>query len=334
MKKPMSTRSLFDILSEVRGTKLTKIAQIDRVIDWAPVRAVIETVYTTGSTPTGRPSYDGLMLFKIELLRVWYGLRDEGVEEMVNDRISFSRFVGLSLAAPAPDSTTVLRFRRAMAEAGALDQALREINRQLEAQGLVVKSGAIIDASVTDSPRRPRGRKEYEAVDDRREEEGGEAAAAAMLREEPRPNVDGEARWIRKAGQLRFGYKRRTVTDPNGMILAEETTAANASDTRHFEGPLRRAGLPRGIPIYADKGYASAENRAARGKGLSAREQQLNAGISRTRCRVERTFGAMRRWFHGGTARYVGLAKTHAQHVMEAIAHNLYRAPGLIVANA
>ena len=330
----MSTRSLLDILSEVRGTKLTKIAQIDRVIDWAPVRAVIETVYTTGSTPTGRPSYDGLMLFKIELLRVWYGLRDEGVEEMVNDRISFSRFVGLSLAAPAPDSTTVLRFRRAMAEAGTLDQALREINRQLEAKGLVVKSGAIIDASVTDSPRRPRGRKEYEAVDDRREEEGGEAAAAAMLREVPRPNVDGEARWIRKAGQLRFGYKRHTVTDPNGMILAEETTAANASDTRHFEGPLRRAGLPRGIPIYADKGYASAENRAARGKGLSAREQQLNAGISRTRCRVERTFGAMRRWFHGGTARYVGLAKTHAQHVMEAIAHNLYRPPGLIVANA
>ena len=74
--------------------------------------------------------------------------------------------------------------------------------------------------------------------------------------------------------------------------------------------------------------------RVTRGKGLSAREQQLNAGISRTRCRIERTFGAMHRWFHGGTARYVGLAKTHAQHVMEAIAHNLYRAPGFIVANA
>ncbi len=203
------------------------------------------------------------MLFKIELLRVWYGLSDEGVEEMVNDRISFSRFVGLSLAEPAPDSTTVLRFRSAMAEAGTLDQVLREINRQLEAQGLVVKSGAIIDTSVTDSPRRPRGRKEYAAVVDRREEEGAAAAAAAMLREVPRPNVDGEARWIRKAGHLRFGYKRHTVTDPNGMILAEETTAANERGTRHFEGPLRRGGLPRGIPIYADKGYASAENRAA-----------------------------------------------------------------------
>ena len=91
-------------------------------------------------------------------------------------------------------------------------------------------------------------------MDDRREEEGGEAAAAAMLREVPKPNVDGEARWIRKAGQLRFGYKRHTVTDPNGMILAEETTAANASDTRHFEGPLRRAGLPRGHPHLRRQG--------------------------------------------------------------------------------
>ena len=52
MKKPMRTTSLFDIVSEVRETK---IAQIDRVIDWAPVRAVIETVYTKGSAPTDRP---------------------------------------------------------------------------------------------------------------------------------------------------------------------------------------------------------------------------------------------------------------------------------------
>ena len=55
MKKPMSTASLLDIVSGVRGIKLTKVAQIDRVIDWLPVRAVIETVYTKGSAPTGRP---------------------------------------------------------------------------------------------------------------------------------------------------------------------------------------------------------------------------------------------------------------------------------------
>ena len=147
MKKPMSTTSLSDIVSEVRETKLTKVAQIDAAIDWAPVRAIIEAVYTSES-----PSYDGFMLFKIELLRMWYDLNDEEVEEMVNDRISFSRFVGLSLMSPAPDSTKVAQFRNVLAETGALKRALYEINRQLEAKGLVLKHGTIINAIVTDSP--------------------------------------------------------------------------------------------------------------------------------------------------------------------------------------
>ena len=58
------------------------------------MRPLIKTVYTKGSTLTVPPSYDGFMLFKIELLCVWYGLSDEGAVEVVNERISFSRFVG------------------------------------------------------------------------------------------------------------------------------------------------------------------------------------------------------------------------------------------------
>ena len=60
------------------GGKLTKVTQIDRVIDCAPVRTIIETVYTKGSIPMDRLSYDGLMLFKIELLCVWCDLSDAG----------------------------------------------------------------------------------------------------------------------------------------------------------------------------------------------------------------------------------------------------------------
>lgn len=147
MKKSMSTTSLSDIMSEVRRTKQTKVAQIDEAIDWAPVRAIIEAVYTSES-----PSYSGFMLFKIELLRMWYNLSDEEVEEMVNDSISFSRFVGLSLMSPAPDCTKIAQFRNALAETDALERALYEINRQLEAKGLVLNHGTIINATVTDNP--------------------------------------------------------------------------------------------------------------------------------------------------------------------------------------
>ena len=78
---------------------------------------------------------------------------------------------------------------------------LNEINRQLEQQGVIVKRGAIVDASITDSPRRPRGRKEYEIIEDRDEETGKLKSEKAMLKEKLKPNVDGEARWIKKNGK-------------------------------------------------------------------------------------------------------------------------------------
>ena len=61
-----------------------------------------------------------------------------------------------------------------------------------------------------------------------------------MLKEKLKPNVDGEARWIKKMGRLHFGYKRHSVTDENGLVLAEETTAANESDIKHLETPLKK----------------------------------------------------------------------------------------------
>ena len=65
--------------------------------------------YTKGYKSTGRPSYNSLVLFKIELLRTWYGLSDGEVEELVSDRLSFSRFAGLGMKDIVPDSTTVCR---------------------------------------------------------------------------------------------------------------------------------------------------------------------------------------------------------------------------------
>ena len=98
----------------------------------------------------------------------------------------------------------------------------------------------------------------------------------------------------------------------------------------------------------ADKGYDSSENRkvisgmklksrimhkAQKNHRLTEREKAVNKAVSKLRYAVERTFGSMHRWFGAGVARYVGLAKTHAQHIMEAIAYNLYRVPGIIVSN-
>ena len=84
-------------------------------------------------------------------------------------------------------------FAGILVEADLYDRVLDEINRQLESGGVFVKRGAIVDASITDTPRRLRGRKEYEVVTDREEEDSMEASEKAMLKEITKPNVDAEA---------------------------------------------------------------------------------------------------------------------------------------------
>ena len=157
MKQKLSSPSFADLFLGQRKIKQTFFSQINTVIDWEPIRAIIEVAYTKGYKSTGRPSYDSLVLFKIELLRTWYGLSDGEVEDQVNDRLSFSRFAGLGMEDIVPDSTTVCRFRNILVEADLYDMLLAEFNRQLEAKGIIVKRGAIVDASITNTPRRPAG---------------------------------------------------------------------------------------------------------------------------------------------------------------------------------
>ena len=330
-----------------RKVKSEFFNQINSVIDWHPLRALIEPCLGKGLSTTGRPCYDCMVLFRMELMRVWYGLSDGEIEEQVNDRLSFCRFAGLGMDDAVPDSTTLCRFRNALVKSEVYDRLLSEVNRQLASRHVMVTTGVIVDASVTDSPRRPRGQKEYEVVEDHHEDEGADTANARLV-EKPRPGVDMEARWVKKAGKCHFGYKRHTVVNQDGLVIAEETTPANESDIKHLATPLGKAGLMQGTPVMADKGYDSSGNREAlsrmklksrimhkaqKNRRLTERERAVNRAVSKVRYAVERTFGSMHRWFGAGVARYVGLARTHAQHIMEAIAYNLYRTPGIIVSN-
>ena len=153
-----------------------------------------------------------------------------------------------------PNSTTVCRFWNTLVEAGLYDMILDEINHKLKEKDIIVRHDVIVETSIIDTPRRPRGYREYEVMGDCNEEDGRETLQEAMLKEVVKSNVDGDARWNKKMEKLHFGYKRHTVTDENGLVLAEETMATNESDINHLETPLKKAGLPQGPPIYADKG--------------------------------------------------------------------------------
>ena len=335
--------SFADLAVAHRKVKSEFFEQINCLVDWSSIERLIKRYYNKGKSAVGRESYSGLLLFKITLLQTWYGLSDYEVEDQVSDRISFSRFVGLSLDSRVPDHSVISRFRTALTKNNAYESLLNEINKQLEEHHILVRTGVIVDASITDTQRKPRGRKTYEAVEDRNEETG---EVEQKLEEQVQKHVDREGKWIKKGDKLRYGYKQHTGVDENGLVLGIVTTSANESDMKHLEDVLDKIELEERATVESDKGYDWKNNheavskkglknrimrKATKGKGLTKWEKRFNQAISRTRYKVERTFGSIKRWFNTGVARYVGLAKMHTQHLMEAIAYNLYRSPGIIM---
>lgn len=325
---------------EKRKTKRLFLKQISQLIHWESVTHLLDQYYPTGQSGQGRKAYSSLVLFKMTLLQTWYNLSDYGIEEQVNDTLSFMRFCGLQLEDDVPDHSVVCRFRKALNESRAWEVLLQQINTQLSRHGVLVKHGAIIDASVTPTLRKPKGKTSYTL-----EPEGQEPMQRSL-----QPGVDKEAKWVKKGSKLQYGYKRHYLAaEDTGIVLAVHTTAANVHDGQCMASCFDQVELPSGSRILADKGYCSAKNdqllrqrglrsgiqrKAYRHKPLSVWEKRYNKLIGRSRYKIERVFGSIKRWFGGLTARYVGLVKTHGQHVLEALAYNLYRLPGLIMSNA
>jgi len=158
---------------------------------------------------------------------------------------------------------------------------------------------------------------------------------------------------LRKGKEVRFGYKNHILTDENGMQLSVHTTTANEHDSKGLKPCLENQDEELAISAcLTDKGFQVPDNvtlfkspiknrkvknrimhKAYKNRPLTEWQKKYNRLISKKRWVVERTLGGMRRWFGCGVARYVGLAKTHTQHLLEAIAYNLYRAPGIVISN-
>ncbi|MFV0500278.1 MAG: transposase, partial [Bacteroidales bacterium] len=181
--------SFADLAADKRKVKEVFFNQINSIIDWEKIDKLIKRHYNKGVSAVGRPSYSGLLLFKITLLQTWYNLSDYEVEDQVNDRISFSKFLGLSLEDNCPDHSVISRFRTEMTKRKVYDKLLQEITNQLVKHRIIVKQGILLDASVVDTLRKPPGKTEYEVVIDREEEEEEEEE---QEQEEQEPDEQSE----------------------------------------------------------------------------------------------------------------------------------------------
>ena len=161
------------------------------------------------------------MLFRALLLQSLYGLSDRELEEALADRLSFRRFVGLSLEETVPDHTVLNRFRNRLVAEGLMQKLFDELDRQLEKAGVMLKRGTMLDATL------------IEAV-----------SAPPRASEASR---DPDARFARRQGKRgsTFGYKAHVgVDEGSGLIRSVITTPANVNDTVPADAldPRRREG--------------------------------------------------------------------------------------------
>ena len=175
------------------GTSLDHVA---RLIDWTELDRLLAGI---SASTKGEPGWPPLALFRALLLAMWHDLSDVRLAEALDDRASFRRFCGFAAHEPTPERTAFVRFRAELARRG-LDRALFEaVTRQLDARGVVVRTGTLVDATLI--------------------------ASASV-------SHDGEAKW---AGHRRrrpmHGYKAHVATDQDaGLIRGIEVTTANVHD--------------------------------------------------------------------------------------------------------
>jgi IS5 family transposase len=340
VSQEFTTPTFADYFVEIRKqSRKNFLDDVHRLIDWKPIEKILKKKYRKVASADGRPAYPPLPMFKLLLLQRWYGLSDPGLEDALYDRISFIRFSGFSLGGSLPDHSTICRFRNTCMELGIYEKLFGEINRQIESHGLLVKEGAIVDATIVESSRRPRKVIEVMA-EDRSEEET----------DTPPPQItysdDHDATWVRKGKKPYYGYKTHVVVDTKeGFILNGHVTPAHVADTTEFENLMENLFLPDTSPVCADKGYASKKNRdlcadhryedaimhkAARGKPLTPFQRLMNRIISAFRYRVEQGMGTLKKHYGFTRMRYLGLSKGNMEFLLNAMAFNLKKAVRMI----
>ena len=146
----------FALASSMKHNRsLKNMEKLNQSIDWNRINTILLSHYTVGTSSEGADAYPPLLLFKCLLLQKWFRIdSDPELENQINDRLSFKKFLGLSFSKPSPDHSTFSRFRARLSKE-AMDQINSEILRQFESQGLTINEGIAVDARLVKSASRP-----------------------------------------------------------------------------------------------------------------------------------------------------------------------------------
>jgi IS5 family transposase len=286
------------------------LAEMNKVVPWDQLCALIEPYYPKPGN--GRPPVGLERMLRIYFLQHWFNLSDPGAEEALYESRSMCRFAGIDLGRePVPDESTILNFRHLLEQHQLGESLFQAVGAYLQAQGLRIASGTIVDASIISAP--------------------------SSTKNQDRAR-DPEMHSTRKGNQWYFGMKAHIGVDSKiKQIHSVTVTAANVHDSQVLEDLLHGDETR----VWGDSAYTGqtevlrraapcaqdfTHEKAQRNQPLDDAARARNRTKSKVRAKVEHVFAVIKRVFGFTKVRYRGLAKNaHALFVLCALT-NLYMA--------
>jgi len=217
---------------DIRLTKLSELGdpleRLNQGIDFEMFRSILETGFQkVAKGKGGRRPFDYVMMFKIVILQRYYNLSDDQIEYQINDRMSFMRFLNLTISDDVPDSKTVWNFREQLINLELVDVVFELFLKELEQLGLIVNEGKIIDASFIEVPKQRNSREENKQI------KNGETPVAFEENPNKKNQKDLDARWTKKNNVSHYGYKNHIKVDAKSkLIVKHEVTDASVHDSQ------------------------------------------------------------------------------------------------------
>lgn len=291
-----------------RKTRREKfLEQMDHLIPWKNLEKKIKCHYPKNGK--GRQPYLMATMLRIHCMQLFYNLSDPAMEDALYEIESMRRFAGLRLSDNLPDETTILNFRHLLERHNLGEKLFDEVNLHLKSQGLTLREGSIVDATIISAPTSTKNK-------------NGER--------------DPEMHQTKKGNQWHFGMKMHIgVDDALGLIHSVATTPANAHDITQA-GQLLHGEEDR---VWGDAGYQGIEKREEHkdrdvdwfiamrpGKRRTLAKNSAEAKTefikAQVRAKVEHPFRYIKRVFGYDKVRYRGLAKNSERlHLLAAFSN-------------
>ncbi|MCL4703290.1 MAG: IS5 family transposase [Burkholderiaceae bacterium] len=286
------------------------LAEMDRVVPWKELAAVIEPYYPKATSAGGRPPVGLERMLRIHCLQLWFDLSDPAVEEALYDSLAMRSFVGIDLGRePVPDETTVMRFRHLLERHKLGERIFEAVGRVLVERGLRLSRGTIVDATII---------------------------AAPSSTKNAQGERDPEMHQTKKGNEWHFGMKAHVGVDSQSKVIhSVVVTPANTADCKVMDRLL----LGHETRVYGDQAYKS-QSEVIRAKAPKARDftnrqckwkhfideaiKAKNRTKSRIRSRVEHSIGVIKRVFGFRKVRYRGLAKNGNRLFVTAALANIF----------